>query len=502
MEHEYSKKHRACKVIPRIRREKQGRDRTASITNEFKLLWSLDHPNIVSLFEVFQDSDYFYLVMEYGGDLVQRLKKEKQPNVESETKLLVRQVFLSLAYLHDQRIAHKDVKAENLVLVDNLGTVKLVDFGLAERTSSPDQTMTTKQGAPVYVPPEMLQTVTASYTVKCDVWSGGVLAFYLVNDIFPFDIDPELVETIHKPEVVLYNKIRQYGKTQQPRLPFKDERDRAFIESLLLPEARRPSALVALQHPWLAVPEPDPPHLEGAYRHLMRWLSIQSPVLRTVLTAITAHHKDFVESQQGEDARILFGVLDLDHNGILTRNEICLFVEFGWRRRNPNVLPKELQEGRPRLQRNARLAIEWLQLELRSSDYDEPEKRMFESLGLLEGDGSIVSEFPFSVGWTEFLAGTFVLPTELPTEVVDAEFRFFDKNNNGKISADELRPFADRSYMNLEGRTAAVPLRNHFYTYRLLRDDIMANYDAEDDRDGELSLDEFRGLVAGFLVRE
>ena len=101
---------------------------------EIKILSLLDHPNIVRLFEVFEDEKNFYLIMELckGGNLVTRMKNNKYK--EKSAANLMEQIVAAIAYCHEKGICHRDLKPQNVLFCDESpnSPVKVVDFGISK----------------------------------------------------------------------------------------------------------------------------------------------------------------------------------------------------------------------------------------------------------------------------------------------------------------------------------------------------------------------------------
>ena len=100
---------------------------------EIDILKNLDHPNIVRLFEVFEDKNFFYLVTEIctGGELFDEILARKQFN-EKDAAVIFKQVLSAIAYCHSKNVAHRDLKPENILLDTNdkgIDRVKVIDFG-------------------------------------------------------------------------------------------------------------------------------------------------------------------------------------------------------------------------------------------------------------------------------------------------------------------------------------------------------------------------------------
>lgn len=99
---------------------------------EIDILKNLDHPNIVKLYEVFEDKHYIYLVTELctGGELFDEILKRKQ-FAEKDAAPVIKQVLSAIAYCHGENVAHRDLKPENILLnaKNNSDIVKVIDFG-------------------------------------------------------------------------------------------------------------------------------------------------------------------------------------------------------------------------------------------------------------------------------------------------------------------------------------------------------------------------------------
>ncbi|XP_053551430.1 serine/threonine-protein kinase MARK2-like [Bombina bombina] len=158
--------------------------RLETVCREVNFLRSLNHPNIVKLYEAIETKKVLYLVMEYvsGGDLYHHFQSERRLQ-EDEARLLFRQTVCAVQYIHQMNVAHKDLKPSNLLLDENR-TVKVADFGLSEAFQI-GKDLETPGGAVVYRAPEVLQG--ASYNgPKADTWSLGVTLYKLLTGSRPF----------------------------------------------------------------------------------------------------------------------------------------------------------------------------------------------------------------------------------------------------------------------------------------------------------------------------
>lgn len=126
------------------------------ILNEIKFHSFIDHPNIPTLYEFFEDKDNYYLVFELceEGDLMSYLQ-EKEKLTEEEACLIFTQLLQTINYLHLHRICHRDLKIENILIKNQNKKIFLTDFGSAEYFS-PGKKMTEKEGTFSYLSPEQI----------------------------------------------------------------------------------------------------------------------------------------------------------------------------------------------------------------------------------------------------------------------------------------------------------------------------------------------------------
>lgn len=147
-------------------------------------------PGIIRLFDVFREPQKYYLVMEEmtGGDLLNRIL-EKEVYTENEARECCRHFFEAVKYCHRKRIAHRDIKLDNLLLVEkgNEATLKLADFGFSRKCRSSG--LTTMCGTPNYMAPEVFNPPSKGYDFRCDMWSVGCVVYCLLGGYLPFEGD-------------------------------------------------------------------------------------------------------------------------------------------------------------------------------------------------------------------------------------------------------------------------------------------------------------------------
>jgi calcium-dependent protein kinase len=119
------------------------------------ILKNLDHPNIVKLYDLYQDTTSYYLVTEYlsGGELFDRIKKMSYFS-ERKAADYIRQILMAVVYCHDQKIVHRDLKPENILFISDHpdSKLKVIDFGTSRKFES-DKVMTKRLGTVCIFPP-------------------------------------------------------------------------------------------------------------------------------------------------------------------------------------------------------------------------------------------------------------------------------------------------------------------------------------------------------------
>ena len=176
------------------------------LMREVNLMIKLDHPNIIKLYEVYENEKYIYLIMELctGGELFDRIVENTEngkPFTEKQAANLFRQMMSAINYCHKNGIVHRDLKPENLLYLnkDENSPIKVIDFGMSKRFDSA-HFMSEKVGTAYYISPEVLK---GKYDEKCDIWSAGVILYIIIcgYPCFNGDDDDEIFEAIQKGKI-------------------------------------------------------------------------------------------------------------------------------------------------------------------------------------------------------------------------------------------------------------------------------------------------------------
>lgn len=228
--------------------------KTQMLTSEVEIMAKVHHPNVIKVVDIFDEKDFLHIVTELctGGELFERIIEKSQTTEKSfserDAASVLRQILGAVNYCHslEPPVVHRDLKPENFLFKDKSedAVIKVIDFGLSKLAPPANRdVMHTRVGTPYYIAPEVLRR---EYTVKCDVWSVGVIAYILLCGYPPFygDNDREIFRrvtigrfTFPSPE---WDHISAHAKD--------------FVASLLQIDAtRRPTAAEALRHPFFAL---------------------------------------------------------------------------------------------------------------------------------------------------------------------------------------------------------------------------------------------------------
>ena len=318
----------ACKELPISKIKDKEK-----FKNEINIMSKCDHPNIVKLVEIYEDKRFVELVMEEccGGTLFDRLlenmEDEGEAFTEEEAAKIFKQIISAIHYCHNQGIAHRDLKMENVLFLYKTkdSPIKIIDFGLSESIQIPENlmemisgkknynmTMVGSVGTPHYISPEVLE---GQYSQKCDLWSAGVILYAMLSGSFPFDGDTD--KDVYK--AILKRKF-DYKKDVWKNI---SDEAKDLINNLLCDEKKRYDAEMVLNHPWLIKMAPN---AKGAIsklnvKQLQNYQNI-SNFKKFILTYVATRLKE----KEIKELKDIFNEMDTNKDGILTFDEIknCL----------------------------------------------------------------------------------------------------------------------------------------------------------------------------------
>ena len=184
----------AMKILEKSRLKKQ--EDVLRVQREISILMKVYHPNIVQQYEVIENADQVFLVMEYvpNGDQ-QKMIEKKGFISEKQAAQYFFQLISGVEYIHRIGCAHRDLKPENLLLDEN-NNIKISDFGLSNNYIA-NNLLNTPCGSPCFAAPEMI-TGKKYDPMKVDIWSSGITQFLMLTGDYPFldDSIPELYKKI------------------------------------------------------------------------------------------------------------------------------------------------------------------------------------------------------------------------------------------------------------------------------------------------------------------
>ena len=378
--HKATKQKRAVKVL------KKTEDNKQFVLDEINILSKLVHPNIMQIYEVFEDKANYYIVSEHckGGELFEAIS-QKGSFSEKDASIIMKQILSGVCYSHQNHIVHRDLKPEN-ILLDNKGedlNVKIIDWGCA-KTIKKSEKLHTADGTAYYIAPEVLK---GDYDEKCDVWSCGVILYILLCGYPPFngDTDDDIYNEILKGQI-------DFPKEEWSKI--SKEAKELIKKMLTLNPENRVSALEALSD---------------------KWFNINKDKLKTDLKMaknVIQNMKKFKKNRRLEQATVGFIINQLVSKE--ERNELAKqFKE--WDKNGDGVLSKqEIMDGYKKAYGKA----------------DENEiDNMIKSVDL-DGNGVI--------DYNEFLSCALNKEKILSRENLEYCFKAFDLDGSGSISLDEI----------------------------------------------------------------
>ena len=209
------------------------------VARELEIMKIADHPFVVHLFEILEDDNYIFLVMELleGGNLLDYIN-DQGALPEDNARRIFTQLVSAIEYLHDTlKVVHRDLKAEN-ILFDKNYNLRIIDFGLSRRESNECDVFSTVCGSPAYAAPEVI--LGNRYSHGVDIWSMGIILYGMCVGSLPF-YDPNISRQLQ----LVLSQVVFYPPNLSPMLC-------ALLERLLERDpARRITLEQIKQHPWV-----------------------------------------------------------------------------------------------------------------------------------------------------------------------------------------------------------------------------------------------------------
>ncbi|OHS98359.1 AGC family protein kinase [Tritrichomonas foetus] len=203
-------------------------------SNEIDTLKDIRHPYVTRFIDSIETDEFLAIVTEFAPN--GQIDSFYQTFSEVNVYKYFYQIAKALEYLHTvKKVVHRDIKIENILLDESMN-VKLIDFGFSRKIINE---MTTRCGSPIYASPELV--MGQKYTEKTDVWSLGVLIYYLVVGQYPFISDNLMV---------LFKKITKEPLMFPSNVPLSDEFKDLIKGMLDKDQNTRLTITDALNHPW------------------------------------------------------------------------------------------------------------------------------------------------------------------------------------------------------------------------------------------------------------
>ncbi|MTI96756.1 MAG: Stk1 family PASTA domain-containing Ser/Thr kinase [Firmicutes bacterium] len=240
-----------CTLLNRIVAVKVLRQQFASdedfvrrFRREAQAAASLSHPNIVSIYDVGQEKDIYFIVMEYvEGETLKALINREAPLDTGRAVAITRQIANALFHAHNNKIIHRDIKPHN-VLIAKDGRVKVTDFGIARAVTTTTQTFAPNSimGSVHYLSPEQAKGKLA--TEQSDIYSLGIVLYEMLSKALPFDGDSAVGIALKHlqqevPPLTTYNQSVTDGVMRiLDKMLVKDRKQRYHSVSELLADLR------------------------------------------------------------------------------------------------------------------------------------------------------------------------------------------------------------------------------------------------------------------------
>ena len=222
---------------------------------------SLSHTNIVEVYDVGEDNGNYYIVMEYiEGKHLKSLIKKRGKLTLPEVIDIMSQICEGMAVAHDSYIIHRDIKPQNIMILDS-GLVKITDFGIAMALNSTQLTQTNSvMGSVHYLPPE--QASGKGATIQSDIYSMGILMYELLTGELPFrgdnaveialkqlkEVLPDVTKKVNNCPNSIINILRK-STAKNPKNRYTDAREMYDDIKTALDPKRKNEELIEYKYP-------------------------------------------------------------------------------------------------------------------------------------------------------------------------------------------------------------------------------------------------------------
>ena len=373
------------------------------IFNEINILRTLDHPNILKIFEFYSNKDSYSIVTELctGGELFQDII-DRGPFNENYTAYVMFQIFSAINYCHNMHIVHRDLKPENILIVDrdknNYPRIKICDFGTSKMFEK-GAVQRKLVGSSYYIAPEVLKK---HYDEKCDIWSCGVILYILLSGRPPFggENDKEIMDRVST------------GKYDLQSNPFNKVSKSCIdlIQKLLIMDPKkRINSQEALNHPWFK---------ENKSKELFNQIKDEK-ILKKLLENLKAYKREsiiqetalaylvhnFPQMKDVVNACKLFNQIDVNGDGKINKAEL----------------------------------LKGLQLKIKSDTLEQDVEQIYSNIDM-DNNGYIEYE--------EFVRAAVSKERFINENVLRFAFRYFDKDGSGEITFDEIETIFKDSITN------------------------------------------------------
>jgi calcium-dependent protein kinase len=360
---------------------------------EVEILKRMTHPNIIEVYEAYQDNKNVYIVSELcsGSELFDVILKRKTFDEEDAARVM-HQLLSAINYCHTNGVVHRDIRPENII-VDSKLNLKIVDWTTA-RFFDKSQLMSVVKGvSSYYLSPEVLSGV---YDEKCDIWSIGVILYVLLCGYPPFNGS-------NMEEIVQKIQMGQFCFPDEDWLAVSDEAKHLVTLMLTYNPNMRPSAESCLSHTWFEInrkPE-DKVLLKNAISNMKKF-HVERKIQQAALIFMVNH---LLTAKDKDGLMEIFLSLDKNGDGIITKEELL------------QALTITLGEH-------------------------EAQREIEKTMSNIDIDKNGYIDF------NEFILSCIDRKKLINKEKLESTFNMFDLNNNGYISAEEFSIILGSSLQN------------------------------------------------------